>query len=99
MKDEIYPFIDLLAQRMNPEVILTAYESDCWSGPTDPSVSTEYSDFIRNLKIPLVNGDPSLLLHGLGTMEAIDPSLRKNMDEVFRHNGYVLQTWEPAPPD
>ncbi|TRM68364.1 hypothetical protein BD626DRAFT_114996 [Schizophyllum amplum] len=92
MSEEIDPFIQQIAARMRPYDIIQNHLDDVWLPDVNSRMPQQFRSFIEDLKIPVVLERPSLLLHELGQMDKIDPSLESRIQEVFKHDRILVNT-------
>ncbi|KAL1667597.1 hypothetical protein GGF50DRAFT_48245, partial [Schizophyllum commune] len=95
LSEDIYPYVESLAPKMLPDVVLQRFANDVWVPTTDANdmpMSSSARAFIEQLRIPLVKDRPSLLLHDLGLMDTLDPAFATRMEDVFKLGGVLINT-------
>ena len=60
---------------------MTAFTTKHWEGMDESDEQSR--DFIRRLRIPIHNSNPSLLLHGLGHSEQLMPDMMTRIEQIF----------------
>ncbi|KAJ6536554.1 hypothetical protein DFH09DRAFT_1178829 [Mycena vulgaris] len=68
-------------------IVAPDWKWETWkpSVPDDDSIEKrEIYSWLSELEIPLLNGQPNLLLHGLGNFQN-DPGMRKRLSAIFKH--------------
>ncbi|KAJ7175333.1 hypothetical protein C8R46DRAFT_890873 [Mycena filopes] len=64
------------------KLVSSDWEWPSWKPPANSN--PEIHDWLSSLRIPLLNSEPSLLLHGLGNLQKDDSMLDRIADEIFR---------------